>query len=249
MAKIITVYSVVQGNGAKFIATNLANSYKKANLDSKVALVDFDFRYPFLALSLAPQDNVHGIDNLIEKIDGKFLDKLLFEENMVHLKNGIHLLKGTQLQSNNYLIDRTHIEKVIEFLNELYDYVIIVANGDFDNSASIYSALHSDDIILVGQPNYPTYLNLENVSRKVAHYSKTTCNRWFVYNKFFDSKHVDLKSLITENNLTVLGIVPTIMESVDNMDLKETYIKSFLNSKPNKNEVNPFEEMIKKLEN
>ena len=248
MSKIITIYSVVQGNGAKFVATNLSNSYKKLNPDAKVALVDFDFRYPFLASAIAPQDEIHGIDNLIEKIDGQFLDKSLFEENMIHLKNGVHLLKGTKLQNKHSLIERSHIEKVIECVKQIYDLTIIVANSDFDNSGSIYSAIHSDEIILIGQANYSTYLNLGNVCKKVNHYSQINCKKWFLYNKFYESKHVDLKDSIIKNSLTVLGVVPLMNDAIDNIDLKDNAIKSFLGgNRQNRNETNVFDEIMRKL--
>lgn len=248
MSKIITIYSIVQGNGAKFIATNLAHSYKKLNPDSKVALVDFDFRYPYLATTLAPQDEIHGIDNLIEKIDGQFLDEILFKENMIHLRNGVELLKGTKLQNKHSLIERAHIEKVVNFLEKIYDVVIIVANSDFDNSGSIFSAMNSTDIILVGQPNYPTYLNMNNVMKKVKHYSKQEAKKWFLYNKFYESKHVDLRTVINNNEFTVLGAIPLIHEAIDNIDLKESAIKSLLvGNRGNRNEVNIFDDIIQKL--
>lgn len=248
MSKVITVYSIVQGNGAKFIATNLANAYKKNSSNANVALVDFDFRYPFLATTLAPQDDIHGIDNLIEKIDGDFLDTRLFRENMIHLKNGVELLRGTMLQDKHSLIDRVHIEKVIECLRKSYDIVIIVANGDFDNSGSVYSAINSDDVILVGQPNYPTYLNLENVSKKIDHYTQMGCKKWFLYNNFYESKHVDLKPTISQCGLSVLGVVPHMVTSIDNMDLKDSAFKNLLGGNRNvKTEKNIFDEMIQKI--
>ena len=248
MSKIITIYSIVQGNGAKFTATNLANAYKKMDSDTKVVLIDFDFRFPFLASGIAPQDEIHGIDNLLEKIDGQFLDEALFEENMVKLKNGVHLLKGTKLQNRHSFIDKNHIEKVLEFSKEIYDVVIVVANSDFDNSGSIYSAVASDDVILVGQPNYSTYLNFNNVTRKLSHYTKNDCKKWFLYNKYFESKHIDLNQLIIDNFLFVLGVVPYMPESVDNLDLKESVLKGFLGGgRPNKNESSLYEEIIRKI--
>lgn len=248
MSKVITVYSIVQGDGAKFIATNLANSFKKINSEMKVALLDFDFRYPFLASAIAPQDEIHGVDNLLEKIDGQFLDEVLFKENMVHLKNGVHLLKGTKLQNRHSFIDRNHIEKVLEFAKKIYDVTIVVATSDFDNSGSVYSAVASDEIILVGQPNYPTYLNMNNVVKRVNHYSRTHCRKWFLYNKFFESKHVDLNQSIVENSLTVLGVVPQMNDAIDNMDLKESALKGFLSGgRQPKNESNVFDEIVKKI--
>ena len=67
-AKVITVYPIVTGNGAKFITTNLANTLKEEYPDKKIALVDFDLKHPYLAHTLSEFDEVHGIDNLIEKI-------------------------------------------------------------------------------------------------------------------------------------------------------------------------------------
>lgn len=248
MAKIITVYSIVQGNGAKFIATNLADAYKKSSPSSNVALVDFDFRYPFLANTLAPKDDIHGIDNLIEKIDGDFLDAKLFKENMVHLKNGVDLLKGTKLQNKHSLIDRNHIEKVIQCLRESYDVAIIVANSDFDNSGSVYSAINADSIILIGQPNYPTYLNIESVSKKIDHYAQMRCKKWFLYNKYYESRYVDLKPSVSQCGLSVLGVVPQIDNAVDNMDLKDSTLKNLLGgNRTNKTEKSLFDEMIQKL--
>lgn len=248
--KITTVYSIVQGNGAKFICTNLAYYCKKMYPERNVALVDFDFKFPFLALSLSPNDETHGIDNVIDKIDGDFLDKELFEENMVKMKSGIHLLKGTKLQNNHSLIRKQHIEKVMELLRESYDYIFVVANSEFDNSASIYTTIESDEIIVVGQPSYPTYWNFKKVMKKMNHYSNPRTRKWFVYNRYFESKNVDLKEIIARENLQILGAIPYKEDYVDNLDLKDNYMKSVVGKMGSqKNEQNPFEVMVQRILN
>ena len=251
MSKIIAVYSVVQGSGAKFLSTNLAYSFSKRYPDAKIALVDFDFRFPYLASAIAPKDEAHGIDNLIDKIDGGFLDRILFEENMIKVKNGISLLKGTKLQNNYSLIKKEHIETTIALLKEVYDYIFIVANSEFDTSASIFSCINADEIVLVGQPNYSTYLALDKVCRRVNHYAKSSCRRWFAFNFYFDSKNVDLKQSIKNNNLEVLGLVPFNEEWVDNFNLKENYMnmKNVINIKNSnsRESVSPFDLMVNKL--
>ena len=135
--KLFVCMPVMVGNGSKYIATNLAHYTKKLYPDKKVALVDFDFINPYLAEKLSLHDNIHGIDNLTDKIDGNFLDNHLFTENMVKLKNGVELLKGTKLTHNLDLIKKHHIEKILELLRSLYDFVFIAVSNKV-TSGTVY---------------------------------------------------------------------------------------------------------------
>lgn len=95
-AIITTVYPVVNGNGANYIAMNLAYAAKKKDPHAKIAVVDFGFQPSLLGFQFVQDECYHGIDNLIDKINGGFLDEDLFTENMVMLKEDILSLERHQ---------------------------------------------------------------------------------------------------------------------------------------------------------
>ena len=128
--KMFVCMPIVIGNGSKYIATNLSHYTKILYPTKKVALVDFDFKNPYLAERLSLHDTIHSIDNLIDKIDGNFLNETLFFENMIKLKNGVDLLKGTKITHNVKLIQKNHIEKIISILKNNYDYVFMTVSNE-----------------------------------------------------------------------------------------------------------------------
>lgn len=243
--KLVAIYPVTQGVGGKYVATNMAHAYKEKNTDKKVALVDFDFKAPYLAGYLTDNDKVHGIDNLIEKIDGGFLDEELFKENMVDMGNGIELLKGTKLRNNHYFIQPNHIEEIIRFLRKLYDVVFVSVSTLSDNSATTTTLFDADEVVMVSRNDFTCYSLVEGALNVVNHYKQEELQVKWIYNQYHEESKMDFNDVIQSNNLKVIGVIPFEKTTIDNRDLKG---KAFGNLIKRKRQDSPFDEVIAGLE-
>lgn len=223
--KIFVCMSIMTGNGSKYIATNLANAMKKKEPKKNICLVDFNFRYPYLAERLALHDSVHGIDNLIDKIDGNFLEEHLFKENMIPLKNGIDLLKGTKMSYDSKLITREHIEKIMELLKSNYDYIFI-ATYNQAILGTVLSLFEADHIILVGQNNYSSFREAKRAFRLVDNYKGNQADLHLIINQYNERSEVDFSEYVTEYHVKDVELVPFQEETFDHKDLDKNLIFS-----------------------
>ena len=218
-AKIITFFPVVQGVGCKYTATGFAFILTQMNPKAKVALVDFDFKNPYLAANLSNQDKVHGIDNLISKIDGNFLTNELFKENMIRLPEVFDLLRGTELIGRDHLITKRHIDKIIEFLRLNYDYVVIAVSPNADNAGTVYGLYESDEVVMVTRINQACYTNLPKAVNIINSYKKSPKRIKLVYNMYTDNYHIDFTQITTDNNLDVIAGLPYDESTIDNHNI------------------------------
>lgn len=218
-AKIVTFFPVVQGVGCKYTATGFAYILTQMNPKAKVALVDFDFKNPYLAANISNQDKVHGIDNLISKIDGNFLTNELFKENMIRLPEVFDLLKGTELIGRDHLITKRHIDKIIEFLRMNYDYVIIAVAPSADNAGTVYGLYEADEIIMVTRINQACYTNLPKAVNTINSYKKSAKRIKLVYNMYTDNYHIDFTQITMDNNLEVIAGLPYDEATIDNHNI------------------------------
>lgn len=242
-AKVIVFYPVTQGVGGKYVATNVAHTLKEQQPEKKIALVDFDFRAPFLAGYLTDNDKVHGVDNLIEKIDGGFLDEELFKENMVEL-NGIHVLKGTKLGKNHYFIGQEHIDEILHQLKSLYDVVLISVSSDSDNAATTSALFDADEVVVVSRNDFTCYSGFEGAMDIVNFYKKEEATLSFVYNQFHEASNLDFNPFVKDYGLKVVGVVPFKADTIDNRDLKG---KVFGGLMKRKKQESPFDEIVEGL--
>ncbi|AJD93446.1 hypothetical protein JMA_41290 (plasmid) [Jeotgalibacillus malaysiensis] len=242
-AKVIVFYPATQGVGGKYVATNVAHTMKEQHPEKTIALVDFDFRAPFLAGYLTDNDKVHGVDNLIEKIDGGFLNNDLFKENMVTL-NGIDVLKGTKLGKNHYFIEQKHIEEILTFLRRLYDVVLISVSSDTDNAGTTTALFNADEVVLVSRNDFTCYSVFESAMDIINFYKKDEAEVKFVYNQFDESSNLEFNTYIGKNGLPVIGVVPFASNTIDNRDLKEKVFSGLIKRKKQET---PFDEILKGL--
>lgn len=220
MSKIISLMSVMPGCGAKYIATNLSHYHKQIDDDSRIAIVDFDFENPFLADTLDLNDDIHRIDNLIEYIDGSILNDEMFMMNMIHLKNNVDLLKGTRLIGHQKIFNKNHIETILKFLRDNYDYIYVVINPNIRNAGTIYTLFDTDEIVLVAKNNYSCLNRIDYIVKIVKHFLKSDCKLKLLYNQYYDESKMDFVDVIGLNELIVVGAVEYDEETIDNLDLK-----------------------------
>lgn len=242
-ANVIVFYPATQGVGGKYVATNVAHTIKEQYPEKEVALVDFDFRAPFLAGYLTDNDKVHGVDNLIEKIDGGFLDETLFKENMVTL-NGIDVLKGTKLGKNHYFIEQKHVEEILRFLRRLYDVVLVSVSSDTDNAGTTTALFNADEVVLVSRNDFTCYSVFESAMDIINFYKKDEVEVKFVYNQFDESSNLDFNGHVGKNGLSVIGVIPFSSSTIDNRDLKGKVLGGLIKRKKQET---PFDEVLKGL--
>lgn len=231
-SRIITVVPTNTGAGAKFTTVLLAQSILVQQPNAKVAIVDFDFRNPYLAAYLTPEDNFHGIDNLIEKIDANYLTRELFKENMIHITGTkIDLLKGTKLGRNYDIITQNHVEVIISFLREEYDYSLIAVNRMDDNAGTIFAPFRADDIVIVAAQDYMGVLNINKTIDMVEHYrSNKNPIKLFINRRDPRFDEIAYEKERAERGLEVIGSFPYDPTYVDNRYLK-TSIGNMVNKK------------------
>lgn len=223
-SKVITVIPVYTGAGGKFISTNLAFALaSKLGKSIKVALVDFNFKYPYLAEVLCDVNNQKSIDNLIPSIDGEVLSEELFNDNLIKLGNqdfNLDLLKGTKKPQNyNYFEDK-HILTLLKYLKNTYNYIIINVDGNFDNAGTVTSVSNSDIICVVANNNIQSQHYLTNILNKLVAYGGDKPVNVILNKANSDISHVDLVGLCQKEGLPVIGVIPYSNSSVDNLDLK-----------------------------
>lgn len=212
--KVITLYPVAGGNGVSYTAVNLAYALRERDPYTRIALVDFDFNNPYLGVSLTT-DNVHGIDNLVDKINGNFLDEDMFKENMITLRDNIDLLKGTQLGQFN-LVKQEHLTTIVEFLREAYDFIFITTNhsaADAGTSVALYVA---DHILVVGRYNTTNALLAQKAVDAIRNYGGRG-DVGVLYNMYYNQNGIDFSEVF--EGWTVYGTIPYLQDTVDNQHL------------------------------
>lgn len=221
--KIILCMPIVTGNGSKYIATNLAHYTKNMYPTKNVALVDFDFKSPYLAEKLSLHDTTHSIDNLIDKIDGNFLNDVLFAENMIKLKNGVDLLKGTKITHNVKLIQKNHIENILELLKKKYDYVFVSVSNEV-LSGTVYGLFEATDVILVARNNYSNFKEFPKILKLVNNYKNSESNVNLFINQYAETSDVVFNDLFNGTKIDNVELIPYNEETFDNSDLDKNKI-------------------------
>lgn len=214
-AVITTVYPVVNGNGANYVALNLAYAVRAQDQYSQIAVVDFDFENPYLGVGLHG-DTTHGIDNLIDKLNGRFLDNQLFKENMIELKENIHLLQGTKMGRFKNLVRQEHIEQILEFLRKNYEYVFITTNASPSDGGTPVSLFNADNLLVVGRHTNKNEILAEKASRTIENYSKAK-NMGLIYNLYSGTNDRDFSTYFS--HLQVFGTIPYLPDTVDGDNL------------------------------
>lgn len=220
--KIIVCYPIVTGNGAKHVATNLSHVYKEHYPEKRVALIDLDFHHDHMMDQQILGDNVHSIDNLLDKIDANQLTQDLFLENMITLKPQIDFLRGTQLKKDFVIICRHHIEEIFAHLRESYDKVFISVSNRHDNAGTIYGLNLADEVIMVARNNYTNFMKIDEAFEAIIRcYHKENTIK-LVLNQYNPKSNINFGTWIMEHPVIALGMIPFDENAADGNDLTNT---------------------------
>ena len=215
--KFITCFPVMTANGAKHTALNLAFTYKQKYPEHRVALIDLDFTHPTLLGLETSHDTVHGIDNLLDKIDSNHLTDELFAANLVKLRNGVFVLKGTKLKDNSNTIRREHLEVIFQNLRRGFDRVFINVSSLDDQSGTVYGLHLTDCVLFILNNNYTNYQLCEEKYQLVTRYYHGD-NLFGVFNKFNNHSKVEFGDWIYSKKMTVLSEIPYDEKAIDGSD-------------------------------
>lgn len=121
--KVILTTSSVPGEGKTFVATNLAMSL--ALLDKRVLVVGLDIRKPRLVKLFNLPQREQGITNYLSADTADFA---LLEKQIVHgvINKNLDVLPAGIIPPNpGELITREMLDKALEHLRTIYDYIIL----------------------------------------------------------------------------------------------------------------------------
>lgn len=243
---LIVCYPVLQGNGSKYTATNLAHEIKMHDKNLSVALIDLDFKVPYLAGYLSGHDDVHTIDNLIEKIDGGFLTEEDIKMNMVELKNGVELLKGTKLTKTYYFINQEHIHQILVYLKRMYDVVVVAVSHGNDSLSAMVSFLFADHILMVARNDFSNYSVLKSQIRFVKNYTANEDSVKLIFNMYDDASNLDFQPILSETNVPLVAWVPYNPNTVNNRHIDSGGVSGRLFRKK---EQTPYDDLVIRLLN
>jgi len=146
--KIIAVFSLKGGAGVTSLAVNTAVGLSMLWGES-AALADFvaPIGSCDVFLNVSKQMNLGDIVKVkSEQIDGEYIEQFLYKH-----ETGVHLLPGVSSPENADLITSGHINKLLNFLQSDYPYVVLDTPHDFsENTLAILDL--ADEILLPMTP-------------------------------------------------------------------------------------------------
>lgn len=120
--KVILFTSTTSGEGKTFVSSNMAASL--ALLGKKVILIGLDIRKPRLAHMFGLSDRNRGITAFLAG-DANDKDYLFEQISHTDLDNLDVLPSGTVPPNPAELLAKVNLDKAIEYLSEVYDYIIL----------------------------------------------------------------------------------------------------------------------------
>lgn len=160
--KIIQFTSSTSGEGKTFVSSNLATSM--ALLGKKVILVGLDVRKPRLAEMFSLPDPKKGITLFLS---GDANDKaLLFEQIMPSgINANLDILPAGIIPPNPAeLLSRKNLDKAMDYLKEVYDYIILDTAPVGLVADTLIIARVTDATVYVCRADYTPKSNLELVN-------------------------------------------------------------------------------------
>lgn len=230
--KVLVVSSFVQGNGAKYVAVNLAFDLVKNKSNNKVLLLDFDFDYPHLAERYIPSDTMRGLDNLVTYVQGDKLTEDSFLQEVIETKIGVDVLKGTKYPGKGREFTVEQIKAILSIAKECYDYVIVVVGRKPDNAGTVVSCMMADHVLCVVRDNYSNVSQAKTILRGLHHYTSNE-HILIVYNYLEDQAESNLVEVLESESVHVVGALRYDPKSIDNQNLekKDSLFNKSLNAK------------------
>ncbi len=160
--RVIGISSSLVGEGKSLSSVNLA--YTLSQLGKKVLLIDCDMRRPSIPDKL-PIVKSPGLSGYLSGLNSQ--DKLIQFCGMDKEENAFHVIASGQNPPNPIeLLSSKRMEKLLEYLRDFYDYIILDLPPVGEVSDSLAVAKSTDGILLVVRQNYCTRTDLAATMRQ-----------------------------------------------------------------------------------
>lgn len=225
---ITTVLSNVIGNGAKFVATNLAVACKIVYGEKKVLLVDFDLENPTLGKVFYAGNRNNSFNVMLnELLQHNNISEEILKENLYSSLNGIDILIGRNIDEIDYYNDISEdlYKKLFLKLSSMYDYIFVVINKEPNNKIMLTTLLNSNNTIVVGKNTFSNELALNRTFDIVSNYTNNA-NQYYITN-MYEKEKMDLSRKIKNKGITFLGNLRYEYSSIDNKNLKGKFYNKF----------------------
>jgi pilus assembly protein CpaE len=184
--KVLTVFSNKGGLGKTTVATNLAVSLALTCRKS-VALVDLDLQFGDVSIFLDLHPSF-TITDLVTRI--KELDSELIYSSLIRHETGVHALTEPRMAEESDLITPDHINKIINMMKGLFDFVVVDTTHSFDDV--IIEALEiSDSILLISVLDLPTIRNTQRCLEIFSRLNFPEEKIKIIVNRFMSEEEVD----------------------------------------------------------
>jgi pilus assembly protein CpaE len=215
--KVISVFGCKGGSGATTIALNLAGALMRSNGEApaRVAVVDLDLEMGdvLVFLDLASKFDFHDVVANMHRLDSELL-----QQSLATHASGLRVLSQTDQLDDSQDLSPDDCGKVIGFLRDHFDFVIVDGLRDF-RDLSLAALDRSDTILCTMTQDIPA---LKNASRcmtifKRLRYSEAKVR--VVINRYRNSGKLTADSVSDALGRPVDGTVcndfPTVIESVN----------------------------------
>lgn len=201
-AQVVTVFGTKGGVGKTTIAVNLAVLLAKAK--KKVALVDLDLQFGDVSifLNLLPKRTIAELAQ-----EGSDLDGELIESYLISHLSGVKILPAPGRPEYSELITPTHVEKVIEHLSNLYDYIIVDTPPHF-NDTNLSALDLSSQIILVLSMDVATIKNVK-LSLELLDSLNQRGKTKLILNRASEDMGIKVKDAEETLNFLIAGQIPS----------------------------------------
>lgn len=140
--RVVTVFSTKGGIGKTCIAANLAVALRQCT-GSRVCAVDLDLQFGDMAVLL----DLRPSRTLADLAREETMDSSSVLSCMLHHESGVELLAAPARPEQAEIVTPKHVDAVLRYLRESYDYVVVDTPQSFQDS--LLAALDLSDLILL----------------------------------------------------------------------------------------------------
>ena len=159
--KLISVIGSKGGVGTTTISVNLAVTLAEQENERSVAILDMNtlFGEIPLFLEISPKYHWGEISKNIERLDDTFLMNVLSKHS-----SGVHVLPSPGYLNGHQALTPDIIERLLNFMKRLFDYVIIDCGQSTDDTALKIIQI-SDEVLLISVLSLPCLSNTNRLLR------------------------------------------------------------------------------------